>query len=127
MGGITGITVGELAASIGGKVINQQDKTGGVVENYMLGALTPDSGLDYFSRKQKKAAIIRQEREDMQLAALETSTVCLVLSGEDKAPAYRVLQKANSRGIPIITTTASVNDIVTRIDNKLAKPADTYK
>lgn len=127
MGDKTAITVGELAASVGGKVINQQVKTDGVVENYMLGALTPDSGLDYFNRKQKKAAIIRQEREDMQLAALETSTACLVLSGEDKAPAYRVLQKANSRGVPIITTTASVNDIVTRIDNKLAKPADTHK
>ena len=78
--GIT-ITVGELAEVIGGKIINHQEKSGEPVENYMLGAMVVDSGLDYFNRKKNKAAIIRQERLDMQLAALETSTICLVLSG----------------------------------------------
>ncbi len=115
------ITVGELAESIGGKIINHPEKSGELVENYMLGAMVVDSGLDYFNRKRNKAAIIRQERLDMQLAALETPTTCLVLSGGDKAPAYRVLQRAESRGIPIITTKASVSDIVTYIDNKLVK------
>jgi BioD-like phosphotransacetylase family protein len=132
------ITVGELAEGIGGKVINHQEKTGELVENYMLGAMVVDSGLDYFERKKNKAAVIRQERLDMQLAALETSTTCLVLSGASQAPAYRVRQRAESRGIPIITATATVSDIVSRIDNllgktilnqekKLAKLADTVK
>ncbi len=115
------ITVGELAESIGGKIINHQEKSGELVENYMLGAMVADSGLDYFNRKKNKAAVIRQERLDMQLAALETSTTCLVLSGGTQPPAYRVLQKAESRGIPIITTAAAVNDIVTRIDNLIVK------
>jgi BioD-like phosphotransacetylase family protein len=132
------ITVGELAESIGGKIINRQEKSGELVENYMLGAMVVDSGLDYFGRKKNKAVIIRQERLDMQLAALETSVACLVLSGGNQAPAYRVLQRADSRGIPIITTTADVSDIVTSIDNllvktrlnqakKFAKLADTRK
>jgi BioD-like phosphotransacetylase family protein len=115
------ITVGELAKIIDGKIISNTDKSGELVENYMLGALTADSGLDYFGRKKNKAAILRQERFDMQLAALETSTACLVLSGADTPPEYRVRQKAESRGIPIITTAAAVNDIVTRIENFLAK------
>ncbi len=119
--GVLAITVGELAESIGGKIISHLEKSKELVENYMLGALTVDSGLDYFSRKKNKAAIIRQERLDMQLAALETSTTCLVLSGGDNTPAYRVRQKADSRGIPIITTAAPVSDIVTRIDKLLEK------
>ena len=116
------ITIGELAEGIGGKILNHAEKSGELVENYMLGAMVVDSGLDYFGRKKNKAAIIRQERLDMQLAALETSTSCLVLSGGDKAPAYRVRQKAESRGIPIITTDAAVSDIVTSIDKLLGKP-----
>jgi uncharacterized protein len=119
--GILAITVGELAESIGGKIISHPEKSKELVENYMLGALTVDSGLDYFNRKKNKAAIIRQERLDMQLAALETSTTCLVLSGGDNTPAYRVRQKADSRGIPIITTAVTVSDIVTRIDKALEK------
>jgi predicted transcriptional regulator len=117
---INKITVGQLAEIISGKIISHQDKSGELVENYMLGAMVVDSGLDYFNRKKNKAAIIRQERLDMQLAALETSTTCLVLSGGGQAPAYRVRQKADSRGIPIITTEAAVDVIVARIDNLLA-------
>lgn len=115
------ITVGELAESLQGKIINSAEKSAELVENYMLGALVVDSGLDYFGRKSRKAAIIRQDRPDMQLAALETSTACLILSGSDKPPVYNVLYKAESRGIPIIATGAAINDIVTIIEGTLSK------
>jgi BioD-like phosphotransacetylase family protein len=132
------ITVGELAESIGGKILNHAEKSDELVENYMLGAMVVDSGLDYFGRKKNKAAVIRQERLDMQLAALETSTQCLVLSGGGQVPSQGVRHKAETRGIPIITTDAAVSDIVKNIDNalvktrlnqanKLAKLADTVK
>ena len=115
------ITVGEMAESLQGKILNNAEKSVDLVENFMLGAMVVDSGLDYFGRKSRKAAIIRHDRPDMQLAALETSTVCLVLSGSDKPPVYNVLYKAESRGIPIIATGTAVNDIVTIIESALLK------
>jgi BioD-like phosphotransacetylase family protein len=115
------ITVSELAESIGGKILNQTEKTAELVENYLLGAMIVDSGLDYFGRKSRKAAIIRQDRPDMQLAALETSTACLVLSGGEKTPLYNVMYKAESRGIPVIATGTAVNDIVTLIEDTMLK------
>ena len=115
------MTVGDLAESLQGKILNSAEKSAELVENYMLGALVVDSGLGYFGRKSCKAAIIRHDRPDMQLAALETSTVCLVLSGSDKPPVYNVLYKAESRGIPIIATGTAVNDIVTIIESALLK------
>lgn len=118
------ITVGELAESLKGKIINSGGKSAELVENYMLGALVVDSGLDYFGRKNHKAAIVRYDRPDMQLAALETSTTCLVLGGSppDKSgPIPNVLFKAESRGIPIIGTGARLNDIVALIDSALLK------
>ena len=115
------ITVGELAECIGGKITNHNEKSGELVENYMLGAMVVGSGLDYFARKKNKAAVIREERLDMQLAALETSTSCLVLSGGKMPPSYGVLYKAENRGIPIITTETNVNDIITNIENALTK------
>ncbi len=132
------ITVGELAESLKGKILNSVEKSAELVENYMLGALVVGSGLDYFQRKSRKAAILRHERADMQMAALETSTACLVLSGSEKPPLYNVLYKAESRGIPIITTGAAVNDIVIIIEgilqrtrsnqaNKLVKLAEVVR
>jgi hypothetical protein len=114
------ITVGELAATLGGKVLNHAEKSDELVENYMLGALIVDSGLDYFGRKSRKATVLRQERSDMQLAALETSTACLVLSGDTaKPPMYNVMYKANTRGIPVIAAGAPVGDIVARIEDTI--------
>jgi BioD-like phosphotransacetylase family protein len=113
------ITVGELAESLGAKILNSEGKSDELVENYMLGALVVDSGLDYFGRKSRKAAILRHDRPDMQLAALETATTCLVLGGGEKPPIPNVLYKAESRGIPIIATGAAINDIVAVIEGAL--------
>jgi BioD-like phosphotransacetylase family protein len=113
------VTVGELAESLKGKILNNTDKADELVQNFMLGAMVVDSGADYFGRKSNKAAIIKQERPDMQLAALETSTACLVLAGSDKPPVYNVLHKAESRSVPVISTNATVNDIVATIEKML--------
>jgi BioD-like phosphotransacetylase family protein len=115
------ITVAELAESIGGKILNNAEKSDELVENFLLGAMIVDSGLEYFGRKDRKAAIIRQDRPDMQLAALETATACLVLSGEDKPPLYNVMYKAESRGIPVIATGTPVSDIAATIEEALLK------
>ncbi|OGO24463.1 MAG: hypothetical protein A2144_01725 [Chloroflexi bacterium RBG_16_50_9] len=121
------ITVGELAENIQGKVLNNAEKSTELVENFMLGAMVVDSGLSYFGRKSHKAAIVRQDRPDMQLAALETSTNCLVLSGSNKPPVYNVLEKAENRGIPIISTELGASDIVTNIDSTLRKSRFTQE
>lgn len=132
------VTVSELAESVKGEILNSSDKANRLVENYMLGALVVDSGLGYFSRKSNKAAIIRQDRPDMQLAALETSTRCVVLTGSREKPMYNVTQKAESRGIPMISTDAAAIDIIASIEEalgtsrvcqeeKLSKLADIVK
>jgi BioD-like phosphotransacetylase family protein len=118
---IFALSIGELAESIKGKILNDVEKANELVENYMLGALIVDSGLEYFGRKIHKAAIIRQDRPDMQLAALETDTRCVILSGSHEPPMYNVLQKAESRGIPMIATEANTNDIIAWIEEALSK------
>jgi uncharacterized protein len=114
------ITIGELADTIKGKILNNTEKSGELVENYMLGAMVVGSGVDYFVRKSNKAAIIHQDRPDMQLAALETPTKCLVLSGSSQPPIYNVLQKAGSRGVPVIATDAGTSEIVAGIEEALS-------
>jgi len=115
------ITVGELADSIQGKILNNAEKSAELVENFMLGAMVVDSGLDYFGRKINKVVVVRGDRPDMQLAALETSTRCLVLSGSNEPPIYNVLQKAEKRGIPIISTENTTSDIVASIEDALSQ------
>jgi len=115
------ITVAELAESIKGKIINNSENAGELVENFLLGAMTPDSGTEYFGRKSRKAAVIRQNRPDMQLAALETQTNCMVLAGSSEPPIYNVRAKAEKKGVPIIVTESGIEDIVKNIESSLLK------
>jgi len=115
------MTVGELAEIIEGRIINHPEKSGELVENYMLGAMVVGSGAEYFRSKGGKAAIVRQDRADMQLAALETPTNCLVLSGGTEPPVYNVLEKAESRGIPVITAGISIPEIAASIEEALTR------
>ncbi|MFC1980735.1 AAA family ATPase [Chloroflexota bacterium] len=115
------ITIGELAESIQGKILNSAEKSIELVENVMLGAMCVDSGLEYFGRKTDKAAVVRDDRPDMQLAALETRTTCLVISGITETPMYSVLDKAENKGIPIILTENNTDTIVTAIEDALGK------
>jgi len=114
------LTVGELAEHIGGEILNSADRASEPVEDFMLGAMTLDSGLDYFGRKDGKAVVVRGERSDMQLAALETSTRCLVLSG-GVSPGHIVLHKAEDKGIPIILTSGDTVSTVNSIELALGR------
>ena len=113
------LTVGELAEHIGGEILNCAEKSSELVEDFMLGAMTVDSGLDYFGRKDNKAVVVRGERPDMQLAALETSTRCLVVSGVP--PIHTVFRRAEDRGIPIILTKGDTVSAVNSIELALGK------
>ena len=113
-------TIGELAEYLQGEILNNAEESAELAENIMLGALCVDPGPVYFGRKANKVAVLRSERSDMQLAALETSTRCLVISGETP-PIPSVLNRAEDKKIPIILAKEDVRAIVANIEDALAK------
>lgn len=113
-------TIGELANIIDGKVLNNPEKTAELAENFMLGALTVDSALPYFGRKANKVAVMRAERPDMQMAALQTSTCALVLYG-DAGIIPLVRLRAEDKKVPIITTKLDALAISNRVEEALVK------
>ncbi|MFC2010879.1 DRTGG domain-containing protein, partial [Chloroflexota bacterium] len=113
-------TIGELAERIQGEFLSGAEKSAELVENLMLGAMGIDPGPQYFGRKNNKAVVVRSERPDMQLAALETSTRCLVLTG-NTAPNPAVVYRAEEKNVPIILTSVDITAIVTSIGDALGK------
>ena len=117
---LLGVSVQEVAQVLGGEILTCPDNAGEIVENVMLGAMTPDSGIDYFGRKANKAAVIRADRADMQLAALETSTKCLILTGNSKAlPA--VVRQAEDKHVPIVLVKQDTSGAIAGMEEALAK------
>jgi len=114
------LTVGELAEQIQGEIISGAEQSEELIENLMLGALVLDPGPDYFGRKENKAVVLKSERADMQLAAMETSTRCIVLAG-DSSPDKMVLDKAQRKNVPLIQAKNDVSALTASIEDALVK------
>lgn len=95
------VSVGELAQHLGGNFLNSTQGSENLVENIMVGAMSPDPAISYLRLKQNKAVVTRGDRADIQLAALATSTSCLVLTGGLK-PLPNVLSRANEVRVPVM-------------------------
>ena len=63
-----------------------------------------ESALSYFRRKPNKAVITGGDRTDIMLAALETSTRCLVLTGNLYPAQAHVLNRADELCVPVLLT-----------------------
>jgi BioD-like phosphotransacetylase family protein len=113
-------TIDDLIKMIDGQVVNNPEKTSELAENIMLGALTVDAGPIYYNRKLNKVAVIRAERADMQMAALETPTRALVLAGNTPmVPSVR--NRAEDKKVPVVTTGLDVKTITSRLENAVLK------
>ncbi len=95
------VSVRELADFLTGKVLCCEDRLDELVEHLMVGAMGVESALSYFRRKPNKAVITGGDRPDIQLAALETSTKCVILTGNLR-PSPIILGRAEEVGVPMI-------------------------
>jgi BioD-like phosphotransacetylase family protein len=95
------LSVRELVDVLGGEALCCPDNLDQLVEHLMVGAMSVDSALTYFRRKPNKAVITGGDRPDIQLAALETSTRCIILTGNLR-PSPIILSRAEELGVPMI-------------------------
>ncbi len=105
-------TVRQLNEILNGKVLCCDDRLDEFVEHFSIGAMDVDSALSYFRKIPNKAVITGAHRSDIQLAAMETSTKCIILTGGYQINDV-VITKAQAKGIPIISV---LDDTFTTID-----------
>lgn len=95
------ITVNDLAEGLSGNIICAQDKGEELIESMMVGAMGQEQALRLFRKQANKVVITGGDRSDIQLAALETPTKSLILTGGHR-PSPLVLGQAEDIGVPII-------------------------
>ncbi|RLC79465.1 MAG: hypothetical protein DRI61_07840, partial [Chloroflexi bacterium] len=98
---LASISVGELAKVLDGEILCCPERSDELVEHIMVGAMTVDAALSYFRRRPNKAVITGGDRPDIQLAALETSTRCVILTGNLR-PSPIILGRAEEVGVPMM-------------------------
>ncbi|MGF1496094.1 MAG: phosphotransacetylase family protein [Elainellaceae cyanobacterium] len=96
------VSVKELVHQLGAEVLCCRDRLDLMVESLKIGAMNVNSALKYFRKAHNMAVVTGGDRTDLQLAALETSTHCLILTGQIP-PSATVLQRAEDLEIPILS------------------------
>ncbi|MFZ5916972.1 MAG: phosphotransacetylase family protein [Chloroflexota bacterium] len=114
------ISVDELADCLMGEILCRSDRGDELVEYLMVGAMSVDSALTYFRRKPNKAVITGGDRPDIQLAALETSTKCLILTGNLR-PSPIIMARAEEVGVPMILVKQDTLTAVEIIEQSFGK------
>ena len=86
----------------------------------MVGAMNVESALGYFRSQPNKAVITGGDRTDIQLAALETSTVVLILTGNLR-PSPLIIQQSEMLDVPILLVKENTMETVNCIERTHGK------
>ena len=109
------LSVGEMKAILGGRLICCEDRKEEPVENFMVGAMNVEAALKHFRSQANKAVITGGDRADIQMAALETPTKLLVLTG-NMYPDSAVISAAQEKGVPILVVADDTMTTVEKMD-----------
>lgn len=113
------VNIGEIAQGLGGQVLCG-DCLNELVENLMVGAMNVEQALNYFRMVKNKAVIVGGDRPDIQLAALETSTKVLILTGNMR-PNPMIEARAEERGVAIILSPYDTLTTVEKVEQFFGK------
>jgi uncharacterized protein len=109
------VSVRELVHQLNAEVLCRPDRLDLMVESLKIGAMNVNSALKYFRKARHMAVVTGGDRTDIQLAALETSTHCLILTGQ-LPPSPTILSRAEDLEIPILSVDLDTLTTVEIID-----------
>lgn len=118
---LLGFTVADYRKRLGGRLLNNEEHAGKIIENLIVGAMALDESTYYYERKDNKALITRGDRPDLQWNALESSTRCLILT-QDQDPIPYVMDKAEDAEVPVVVVPKGTLDTVAEIEDFVTEP-----
>ena len=113
------VSVGEIKEALGADLICGQEQTGQTIERFCPGTMNVESALKYFRKEKCMAVVTEGDRADIQLAALESNTRCLILTSR-LYPDDIILSRAQEHNVPVLV----VRDDTLKTLGKLEKLAN---
>ena len=92
-----------------------------LIENYLIGGFVLDWGPEFFSKFTNTALIVRGDRPDVQLSAIQAGNLNVIIATNNETPVEYVLHEANKYKIPIMVVDKSTENIIDQISENLEK------
>ncbi len=113
---LAGVTVEELAAELGAKLLTTAS-TDGRVHRFVVGSMSAAEAHGRLRQVRDAALVTGGDRADMQTVALEASGVeCLVLTGGVR-PSDAVIGRAESAGVPMLVVGTDTRTTIDRVES----------
>jgi hypothetical protein len=100
---LASIMLGEIVRGLPAKALCCENRLGELVGNLVIGAMSVTGAIKYFRETSDKLVITGGDRPDIQLAALQTSTKGILLTG-NLHPSPPILKRAQELGVPLLLT-----------------------
>jgi hypothetical protein len=118
--GLAALTVAELVAALEARLLTEHYDPQAIVETLSIGAMTADAALRRFRKQTNKAVITSGDRADIQLAALETSTTCMVLTNNLR-PSPLIVKQADEFNVALLLVPTNTLETVEAIERIFGK------
>ena len=109
---LSAVSVDEIVAALGGTYVSGEQYGARPAETYMIGAMSPEHALRYFQLTPNKVVLVGGDRAEIILAALDTPTVAVVMTG-NYVPSATVLSRGEEAGVALVSVES---DTVTAAD-----------
>jgi len=96
-------TLGEVAEALGARTSFLNANRSRLLDRPLIASISADPGQGYFARYQPSAVIVRGDKPDLQLAALNAGAPCLIITGGLPILSY-VLDRAEEEELPLLQT-----------------------
>ena len=93
------ISVADLTRRLDAEVLCCRERLDLMVETLSIGAMNVNAAMEFFRKRRNMAVVTGADRTDIQLAALEASTQCLILTGIGE-PLPQLINRAEEAGGP---------------------------
>ena len=109
------VMIGDVVDTLVGDVLCCRNKLDGLIEHFLIGGMQVDRALEYIRKTKNNAVIVGGDRADVQLAAIEAMTQCLILTG-NLYPNEIVVSRAELKGIPIVVVRGDTYSVARKVE-----------
>ena len=115
-------TIDQFAQHLGGEYVFDSSKKNELILNVLIGGIVLDWSVHYYSSKESVLAVIRGDRPDLQLGAMQSGgNVKAIVLTKDIKPIEYVIYEAKKQEIPLIsvkTDTHETAELISKIVKK---------
>ena len=97
---LAGLSVEEIRKALNG-VYLVEPKEDTLIENFLIGAMSPQAASSYFRSSRNIAVVTGGDRADLHAVAIDSGVKCLILTGNLEPPTT-IIGMAEKYGVPVI-------------------------